>query len=114
MGFIENILFRADEIHYKDSLMLPRLLVLSALFAATPAGAAGPTAIPVEQVADAYVRPHELVEVEHGRKMNLYCKGTGSPTVVFDSGLSDWSNTWALIQQASQGATAGISVAPLL
>lgn len=80
--------------------MLPRLLFLFALFAATPAGAAGPTAIPVEQVADSYVRPQRLVEVEHGRKMNLYCKGTGSPTVVFDSGLSDWSNTWALIQPA--------------
>lgn len=30
--------------------------------------------------------------------MNLYCMGSGSPTVVFESGLSDWSSTWALIQ----------------
>ncbi|WP_027083161.1 alpha/beta fold hydrolase [Lysobacter sp. HA18] len=49
---------------------------------------------------DAYVRPHDRIEVEPGRKMNLYCEGTGSPTVVFESGLSDWSNTWALIQPA--------------
>jgi pimeloyl-ACP methyl ester carboxylesterase len=39
-------------------------------------------------------------EVEPGRRMNLYCQGTGSPTVVFDSGGSDWSSTWALIQPA--------------
>lgn len=57
-------------------------------------------AIPVETVADAYVRPQRRVEVEPGRAMNLHCQGTGSPTVVFDAGLSDWSITWALIQPA--------------
>lgn len=80
--------------------MLLRLIVLSSLLAITTVDAAGPIAIPVEKIADAYVRPHQLIEVERGRKMNLYCEGTGSPTVVFDSGLSDWSNTWALIQPA--------------
>jgi len=65
-----------------------------------PAWAAPPSIIPIEKVQDAYVRPHDRIEVEPGRKMNLYCEGTGSPTVIFDSGLSDWSNTWALIQPA--------------
>ena len=60
----------------------------------------GPAAIPVEQVATGYVQPQQRVEVEPGRTMNLVCLGTGSPTVVFDSGLSDWSSTWALIQPA--------------
>ncbi|MEO8672899.1 MAG: alpha/beta fold hydrolase, partial [Tahibacter sp.] len=70
------------------------------LLVSAPAYAAGPSAIPVGDVADAYVRPHQRVEVESGRRMNLYCVGTGGPTVVFDSGLSDWSNAWALIQPA--------------
>ena len=67
---------------------------------AAPAYAGGPAAIPVDNVADAYVRAHQRVEVAPGRRMNLYCMGSGSPTVVFDSGLSDWSSTWALIQPA--------------
>jgi pimeloyl-ACP methyl ester carboxylesterase len=49
-------------------------------------------------VAADYVHAHARIEVEPGRRMNLHCIGTGSPVVVFDSGLSDWSNTWALIQ----------------
>ncbi len=74
--------------------------VLVSTLLAGPVGATAPDVIPVDTVADAYVHPHRRIEVERGRKMNLYCEGTGSPTVVFDSGLSDWSSTWALIQPA--------------
>jgi pimeloyl-ACP methyl ester carboxylesterase len=70
------------------------------LLLAAPSYAASPTPIAVDKVADAYVRPHQRIEVERGRRMNLYCDGNGSPTVVFDAGLSDWSVTWALIQPA--------------
>lgn len=80
-------------------MFLRHAAVLSSLLAA-PALAAAPTVIPVEQVGDAYTQAHQRIEVEPGRRMNLYCIGSGSPTVVFDSGLSDWSNTWALIQPA--------------
>lgn len=64
------------------------------------ASATGPAALPVDGIADAYVHPHQRIEVEPGRRMNLHCMGEGTPTVVFDSGLSDWSGTWALIQPA--------------
>jgi hypothetical protein len=37
----------------------------------------------------AYTHPQRLVEVEPGRRLNLYCIGKGSPTVVFESGLTD-------------------------
>lgn len=74
--------------------------MLCVFLLAGPAAAAGLAAIPVESVAEAFARPHRRIEVEPGRRMNLYCEGTGSPTIVFDSGLSDWSNTWALIQPA--------------
>lgn len=46
----------------------------------------------------AYTHPQRLVEVEPGRRLNLYCIGKGSPTVVFDSGLTDETDVWALVQ----------------
>ena len=44
-----------------------------------------------------FTHPHEGVDVG-GRKINLFCMGSGGPTVLFDSGLSDWSSIWALVQ----------------
>lgn len=84
-------------------------LLLAALFAATTTWAEIPEAIPIEQVQDAYVRPHDRIEVEPGRRMNVYCIGSGSPTVIFESGLSDWSNTWPLIQPAVSRRTRACS-----
>jgi len=46
----------------------------------------------------AYTHAQRLVEVEPGRRLNLYCLGRGSPTVVFESGLTDETITWALVQ----------------
>ncbi|MBK6434944.1 MAG: alpha/beta hydrolase [Rhodanobacteraceae bacterium] len=48
----------------------------------------------------AYVHAHLLVEVEPGRRLNLYCTGKGSPTVVFDSGVTGETVSWALVQPA--------------
>ena len=45
----------------------------------------------------AYASAQQRVDIG-GRKLNLYCIGSGSPTVVFESGLSDWSFSWALVQ----------------
>jgi pimeloyl-ACP methyl ester carboxylesterase len=45
-----------------------------------------------------YTKPIRLVDVGNGRRINLYCRGKGSPTVIFDSGLSDWTAAWALVQ----------------
>lgn len=79
--------------------MRASMLLVSCLFV-QEASAGGPAIIPIERVAAGYVHPHDRVEVEAGRSLNLYCIGHGSPTVVFESGLSDWSMTWALIQPA--------------
>lgn len=66
--------------------------------------AGSPTnAVPEPIAADpgtAYVGPHQRVDVGGGRKLNLFCMGSGGPTVLFDSGLSDWSSIWALVQPA--------------
>ena len=37
-----------------------------------------------------YARPGQLVEAD-GTRLNLYCTGSGSPVVVFDSGWEDWA-----------------------
>ena len=44
-----------------------------------------------------FAQPHRLVDIG-GRKLNLYCSGTGSPTVVFDtpSGSAGW--VWWAVQ----------------
>ena len=46
----------------------------------------------------AYTHAQRLVELEPGRRLNLYCIGKGSPTVIFDSGMGDDISAWALVQ----------------
>jgi pimeloyl-ACP methyl ester carboxylesterase len=45
-------------------------------------------------------KPVLRVDMDHGRRMNLYCRGSGSPTVIFDSGMGDSTISWALVQPA--------------
>lgn len=73
---------------------------LGLLLVAAAARAGGPDGLPVDTVAAGYVQPQQRIDMGEGRAMNLYCLGHGRPTVVFESGLSDWSSTWALIQPA--------------
>jgi pimeloyl-ACP methyl ester carboxylesterase len=44
-----------------------------------------------------YGQPGQLVNVG-GFRLNLYCMGSGSPTVVFDSGWGDWAPAWSKVQ----------------
>src|SRR5499425_1756917 len=44
-----------------------------------------------------YARPGQLVDLG-GFRLNLYCMGSGSPTVVFDSGWGDWAPAWLKVQ----------------
>jgi pimeloyl-ACP methyl ester carboxylesterase len=44
-----------------------------------------------------YARPGLLVSAS-GTRLNIYCMGSGSPTVVFDSGWEDWAPAWAVVQ----------------
>ena len=46
-----------------------------------------------------YSRPGQLVDAG-GFRLNLYCMGSGSPTVVFDSGWGDWAPAWSKVQPA--------------
>src|SRR5229473_3241447 len=45
-----------------------------------------------------YTRPGRIVPAGDGARLNLYCTGNGSPTVVFESGWEDWAPAWAIVQ----------------
>jgi pimeloyl-ACP methyl ester carboxylesterase len=68
-----------------------RFLSLVALLAATTTLARG---VPGDTL---YTKPNERVSSGSGR-LNFYCMGSGSPTVVFDAGFGDWSPSWAAVQ----------------
>jgi hypothetical protein len=56
------------------------------------AGAAEKSTAVINDVA--YTKPQKLVAVESGRRLNIYCTGVGSPTVVFESGLGEATVAW--------------------
>lgn len=47
-----------------------------------------------------YAKPGQFFTADDGAKLNFYCSGKGSPTVVFESGEGDWSPSWATLQPA--------------
>jgi pimeloyl-ACP methyl ester carboxylesterase len=71
-----------------------RLLLAVFAFAASAVGqgTAGPA--PADII---YASPGKLVSAK-GTRLNLYCMGSGSPTVVFDSGWEDWAPAWSKVQ----------------
>ena len=70
-------------------------------FIAAAALAALSIAVPVHAASNGapYTRPGQLVDVG-GHRLNLYCSGTGKPTVIFDSGWEDWAPAWDIVQPA--------------
>ena len=45
-----------------------------------------------------YAAPQRLVAVEGARRLNLYCIGSGNPTVVLDAGSGNSMATWRHVQ----------------
>jgi formylglycine-generating enzyme required for sulfatase activity len=71
-----------------------RLLLLPTIIVAVAFGQQRPADVPADIV---YARPGQLVDAG-GFRLNLHCMGTGSPTIVFDSGWGDWSPAWSKVQ----------------
>jgi pimeloyl-ACP methyl ester carboxylesterase len=69
-------------------------LSLPAAFAALLGLCAPATAAPRDEI---YLRPGQVVAAD-GAQLNLYCTGSGSLTVLFDSGHQDWAPAWAVVQ----------------
>ena len=57
----------------------------------------------------AYTHAQRLVEVEPGRRLNLYCLGEGKPTVIFEAGLGGDNSAWARVQPAIAAHTRACS-----
>jgi pimeloyl-ACP methyl ester carboxylesterase len=77
-------------------MKLIRFLLLPVFFAIVTSGqqVASSGSAPGDMV---YARPGQLVDVG-GYRLNLYCMGSGSPAVVFDSGWGDWAPAWSKVQ----------------
>jgi len=58
---------------------------------------AGAVAAAVNDGDREFARPHQLVDIG-GRRLNLYCSGTGPVTVVFDAPSGDAGWTWHAVQ----------------
>lgn len=48
--------------------------------------------------------PGELVDLG-GYRLHINCEGYGSPTVILDAGLGDWSTHWTAVQNLLRGDT---------
>lgn len=81
-------------------------LFASAALTSSPCAAESVTPLITDPV---YTRAQRLVEIEPGRRINIYCTGSGSPTVVFDGGLTEATSTWALVQPAISARTRACS-----
>ena len=71
-----------------------RQLLAVLIFAVSAAGQGTTGAAPQDSL---YENPGKLVSA-NGTRLNLYCMGSGSPTVVFESGWEDWAPAWAIVQ----------------
>ncbi len=47
---------------------------------------------------EVYTRPGRIAVAADGARLSLYCMGSGSPTVIFESGWEDWAPAWAVVQ----------------
>jgi len=73
-------------------------LIVAVMLTVTPA-ASEPPAPKRDFDATPYLGPMQLVDIG-GRRLNMYCVGTGSPTVVLEAGLGDDMATWRYVQPA--------------
>ena len=76
---------------------LLNLLVVAMAFAVCP-GIAAAAALTQGEVAP-YLHPQQLVDAG-GHKINLYCTGHGSPSVILDAGEGETMFTWRKVQPA--------------
>lgn len=91
-------------------MIVSRLALLVALVVVPASGIGGrPLAPANDRVDQEYTRAHQMIDVGRGHKLNLHCMGNGDITVVFDSGLGDWSSAWALVQPSVGARTRACS-----
>jgi pimeloyl-ACP methyl ester carboxylesterase len=70
-------------------------LVLAALLIGFAARAAP---APPDPALEVFAKPQTLVTLPGGRRLNLYCTGVGSPTVVLEGGWTATTPSWRKVQ----------------
>ncbi|SDD35905.1 Pimeloyl-ACP methyl ester carboxylesterase [Massilia sp. PDC64] len=73
---------------------MSRAVLFSVLLAGVSAGAA---AAAINDADREFARPHQMVDIG-GRRLNLYCAGSGPVTVVFDAPSGDAGWSWHGVQ----------------
>jgi pimeloyl-ACP methyl ester carboxylesterase len=66
-------------------------IVSAQAMAATETSSVDPLLLP-------YAKPDILAKLPDGRAIHLKCMGAGSPTVILNAGLGDWSEVWRKVQ----------------
>jgi pimeloyl-ACP methyl ester carboxylesterase len=74
--------------------LLPFASSLAALALACACPALAETRVP----SSVYAEPQTLVAVDGARRLNVYCDGAGSPTVLLDAGSGNSMATWRRVQ----------------
>jgi pimeloyl-ACP methyl ester carboxylesterase len=77
--------------------------LIVALLALAVAGAIY-QAIATERAEHAYPPPGEMIDVG-GYSLHINCVGQGTPTVLLDGGLGEWSASWVLVKQEVSDTT---------
>jgi pimeloyl-ACP methyl ester carboxylesterase len=75
--------------------MIGRVMAVGMLLAVV---AATPSCAQAIVPSSVYTRPQRLIPVDGARRLNLYCAGTGSPTVLLEAGAGNSMMTWRLVQ----------------
>lgn len=84
--------------------------IIAATLVAFVLGSSSPALAAVDPPgAEVYAHASRLVEIGDGRRLNLVCAGQGSPTVIFEAGLPNWSSTWVLVQPQVAAVTRACS-----
>jgi pimeloyl-ACP methyl ester carboxylesterase len=88
---------------YDRQMQAPISFVAAALaMAAGLSGVSASGVVPVRSdlTLGIYAHPDRLVRLPDGRKINVHCTGSGSPTVILTAGLGYWSFDWHKVQPA--------------
>jgi pimeloyl-ACP methyl ester carboxylesterase len=88
--------------HRAFTLISVAALGIAALSIASPGATAdmqaAPPKVAVSSWWKAYLSGSRAVQLADGRKINLYCEGSGQPTVVMEAGLGAGASSWHTVQ----------------
>ena len=79
-------------------------LLLALAWSAAPANAGGRASSEIVPLGE-YAHPHQLVDVDHGRRLNVFCMGSGSPTVILEAGGGDDSAGFRTVEPGIAATT---------